>query len=150
MRPGLNFFKYGFFILILLNLTLIFFLLRPDPKHRMGPPGPAMVIDRLTRSLNLNDEQKARLKVIFELHEKSKEDMFGQADSMRQVMVHCLETNRDCDSILSNTVNFEKVMYHHHKSIMAILSPEQQKQYIEELKQRKPKDRKGPKGPGPF
>ena len=48
MRSSLSFFKIGFFVLVVLNLTLIFLLIKPRGPGRDGPPPAQMIINRLS------------------------------------------------------------------------------------------------------
>ena len=69
MRSSLSFFKIGFFVLVVLNLTLIFLLIKPRGPGRDGPPPAQMIINRLSEKLKLDAKQREELTVIFEKHE---------------------------------------------------------------------------------
>ena len=49
MRSSLSFFKIGFFVLVVLNLILIFLLIKPRGPGRDGPPTAQMIIKKAFR-----------------------------------------------------------------------------------------------------
>jgi len=144
MQPGQRFFKAGFYILALLNLILLFLWMRPKGPHHFGPPDASMVVDRLTRSLDLNEEQQAGLKTILEEQEKEKKQMFEKTDTMRSRMADCLAGRLDCDTVMRDANDFEQMMFKYHKRILEILDPGQKAKYLRELTDGR---RRGPKGP---
>lgn len=150
MKSNFAFFKWGFFVLVALNLVLIFLVLRPHGPRRMGPPPVDKIVERLDNVLELNDAQQNELKQIFEVHQQQKDSLFKNSDAIRDQMMDCLYKNESCDSLWSNSinrVNFEKLMFDHHRRILSILDEKQKALYLDELKSKK---HRGPKGAHPF
>lgn len=140
MRSSLSFFKIGFFVLVVLNLILIFLLIKPRGPGRDGPPTAQMIIKRLSEKLKLDTKQREELTVIFEKHEKQRDSLFQNSDDIRDKMMICLTNGDNCDSLWhasANSVNFEKSMFDHHRRILSILNADQKKLYIDNLKTRK-------------
>ena len=109
MRSSLSFFKIGFFVLVVLNLTLIFLLIKPRGPGRDGPPPAQMIINRLSEKLKLDTKQREELTVIFEKHEKQRDSLFQNTDDIRDKMMICLTNGDNCDSLWhasANSVNF--------------------------------------------
>ena len=150
MNSKLSFFKMGFFVLVALNIVLIFLVLRPHGPGRMGPPSSDKIINRLDKVLELDANQKKQLEALFVLHEKQKDSIFQNSDAIREKMMNCLYNNLPCDSLWANSKNssnFEKLMFDHHRRILNILNDKQQTLYLDELKSKK---QRGPKGPPHF
>lgn len=144
----LSFFKIGFFVLVALNLVLIFLMVRPHGPHKGGPPSMDRIVERLEKVLSLDAKQKQELKIIFEQHQNQKDSMFRNSDLIREQMMICLTNGNNCDSLWktsANSANFEKSMFDHHRRILSILRDDQKKIYLEELKTRKHGGQKGPR-----
>jgi|GEM_PF-3415217 len=150
MKSTLSFFKIGFFVLVALNLCLIFLVLRPHGRGKMGPPPVEKIIERLDKVLELDPGQEKELKAIFELHRKQKDSLFQNNDQIRDQMMNCLQKNESCDSLWTNSINsanFEMSMFDHHRRILNILNDKQKAIYLDELRS---KNKGGRRGPPPF
>lgn len=146
MKPVATFFKWGFFLLVALNITLIFLVLFPRrDDHHPGPPRFDRIIAHLDSELKLSKTQHQQLVQLFALHKREMDSMHRQRDSKHGDMIDCLKSgDQDCGALQKTETNFDQILFRHHQRILKILSATQQQRYLKDL------DEHRPPGPPPF
>lgn len=140
MNSNFRFFKWGFFLLVALNITLIVLLLFPrerDGRHH-GPPNFDRIIAHLDESLKLSPKQHDDLVKLFDRHKKEKDSLHEQSDRQHTAMIECLKSGSENCEGLSDQPSFDKILFEHHKRIIAILNPAQKKQYLIDIDTHRP------------
>ncbi len=146
MKSAFTFFKWGFFLLVALNITLIILVVFPkeDHHHRPDPSRFDRIIAHLDDALELSDKQHATLVQLFERHKHEIDSIHRQSAHQHNEMINCLKAGeKDCEA-LNVHVSFEQILFEHHNRIIGILNASQKKQYLIDL------DTHRPAGPPPF
>lgn len=144
MRSPLAFFKWGFFLLVAMNITLIVLFFLPKDDHPHGPPRFDRIIRHLDGSLGLSPRQHKQLVKLFERHSNEMEEMHRQSNENHNRMIDCLKYgDEDCNA-LNGPSGFDRLLFEHHRRILQILTSDQQKRYLADL------DEHRPPGPPPF
>ena len=143
MRPNNHFFKWGFYVLLVLNIVLIGLqLTRTGPHPEPREDRFERIIRELTRDLHLNGGQQQKLIALFHRHSQEIDTLHKSMDKNRNRITECLEKGQDCDAVFltlpSQKASFEKLLFQHHQRILKILNATQRKQYIAGLRRHHP------------
>lgn len=147
MKSPMKFFKWGFFLLVALNITLIVLLLfsRRDHRHeRFGPPDFGRIVQHLDKTLRLSGTQHEQIVLLFDRHRHEMDSVHHQSKAQHNRMIDCLKSGMSDCTALNDNPGFDQILFHHHQRILKILDASQQKQYLDDL------DKHRPPGPPPF
>jgi Spy/CpxP family protein refolding chaperone len=143
MNKSKTFYKRGFWIVLVLNVFLIVLNWTNFQRPKNHKAHLVHVLKDLKENLKLSTHQTEEIDAIFKLHQREIDSIRLKTRQIHEQAFKNLKKIVNSHAMKSEfeikQPSFEAILFKHHLRILAILTPNQQKKYILDLQNHRPK-----------